>query len=385
MARTGISITAKETILGASPDVNSNALLIVDGCEATNVEFKDAFELNTPYLIHSPDDLLRFGPNGTLCYEVYEQVRGFYNPAVGVSNVGKPLWVAGVETWDERALGVIIPKTWEEDFDNRPRILLIATTLPISNETVSYVQTNLEALWLEGFPMLAVFGMRASDPDPESVDHVSGFNAPYVSVMVSSREYGDYASVGVAGGCLASIPVSMSIGDMTRPPLLGEWYYSNDDDNTPARSMSKLDIEELESSQCLFVRSRPPKNGIWFNDGATATDSDSALSTLEAVRTLAAVVDDLRNFFLSYINTRVPVTSDGGIQPAYKQVVLDNAFSKVLTPYIENGDISDARLSLAAKDNDMVGTRTWEVSLSILPAPTLRWIDGFVFYVKNLS
>ena len=33
----------------------------------------------------------------------------------------------------------------------------------------------------------------------------------------------------------------------------------------------------------------------------------------------------------------------------------------------------------------MIGTRTWEVTLEILDAPTLRWIDGKVFYVKSLE
>ena len=108
------------------------------------------------------------------------------------------------------------------------------------------------------------------------------------------------------------------------------------------------------------------------------------MSTLEAARTICAMADDLQSFFVPYINTRVPVTSTGDIQSAYKQVVLDNARAAVVQKYIESGDISDARINLVAKDNDMIGTRTWEVTLSILPAPTLRWIDGYVFYVKSL-
>jgi len=62
---------------------------------------------------------------------------------------------------------------------------------------------------------------------------------------------------------------------------------------------------------------------------------------------------------------------------------MSNARVSVINRYVESGDISDARVSLRAKDNDFAGTRTFEVSLEILPALTLRWTNGYVFYVKS--
>ena len=144
-------------------------------------------------------------------------------------------------------------------------------------------------------------------------------------------------------------------------------------------------LEGLGEKGYLFTRTRPPRNGLWWNDGATLNSPQNALSTLEAARTICAIADDLQSFFVPYINSRVPVSNTGDIQSTYKQVVLDNARATVIQKYIESGDISDARINLVAKDNDMVGTRTWEVSLAILPAPTLRWVDGYVFYVKTLE
>lgn len=49
------------------------------------------------------------------------------------------------------------------------------------------------------------------------------------------------------------------------------------------------------------------------------------------------------------------------------------------------GDISDATIQIVAKNNDMQGTRTLEVTLGIQQAITLRWVEGFVFYVKSVE
>lgn len=110
-----------------------------------------------------------------------------------------------------------------------------------------------------------------------------------------------------------------------------------------------------------------------------------AISTLDTGKVVASIVDDLREFLTPYINQRVPVNNKGDLNGAYKQVVTDNADSKVISPYVADGVISGARIVLKAKNNSMTTTKTWEVTLQLLDAPTLQWVDAYVFYVSSLD
>ena len=97
------------------------------------------------------------------------------------------------------------------------------------------------------------------------------------------------------------------------------------------------------------------------------------------------MVDDLRAFYTPYINGKVPIDADGKTQSSYVDVVTALARENVIVPYIDSGDISDARITQTDLNDDFSGTRTWQVSLEILPSPTLRWVNSFVFYVKKLN
>ena len=401
MARTGIKIQVKNTTLGGVPNVNANALLIVNNPDVED-EAEMPFVNDEFFMLRSPDDLEPLGLNLPANKDLVEAVNDFYYPETGVSNVGTVLWLYGGDYVDvadatETIVTVLglLSKTVVNGFEYRPRqIFMLETLASDPSKLLKVVDDNLAPLtainnavsraWDEGFTVNVVVATAISTglallPDLKTA------NAPFVGVYILRKHpTGTATGLGLLGGYMAQLSVGTSIGDVSLPPVASALYFANGV-YTPATSLSQSLAEEIGDKQYIFARTRPPKNGLWFNDGATAADPSTALSSLEAVRTLGAIVDDLRLFFTSYINSKVPVTADGDIQPAYKQVVLDNAFAKVVAPYIESGDISDARLSLVAKNNDMVGTRTWEVSLSILPAPTLRWIDGFVFYVKNLS
>lgn len=397
MARTGIKIQVKNTTLGGVPDVNANALLVVRN-PTVDSEAEMPFTDGEFFMLRSPDDLETLGLNLPANNPaLIAQVNDFYYPTSEVSNVGTILWLYGGRMEDERILGPLLDalgslnQTVVDGFEYRPRQVLYLEDVASGDVTsltnvLSSLNTAVRTAWDEGFTINVVVSINLADETVNSLPDLSEVDAPFVGVLVSEYTENNRPTpaLGLLGGYMAHLPVGTSIGDVSLPPIMKVMCIT-DTNRTPAATLTMSDVEMLGEKQYIFARTRPPKNGLWFNDGATAADPSTALSSLEAVRTLGAIVDDLRLFFTSYINSKVPVTSNGDIQPAYKQVVLDNAFAKVLAPYIESGDISDARLSLVAKNNDMVGTRTWEVSLSILPAPTLRWIDGFVFYVKNLS
>lgn len=391
MARTGIAIQVSNTVLGSPPRVDSNSLLVVVGATAVATG-QMAFSLDTPYLLRAADDLDTLGITESNNPHVYRQVNDYY-----ARNAGSILWLVGT-TNDGSALAGLpdyVRATVVNGFQFRPR------QIGVSNEedgeqaiTPDAMQSVIDTLYPEGFSTVAVIGGQriygAISGGVEMPD-LSGYKAGMVGTVIVTNRQNDRPCVGLTLGYMASLSVGTSIGDASLPSLGDSFFYIDYDSsaskyiNTPCAKVPLDVVNFLGDMQYIFVRTRPPRNGLWFNDGATAEEAITALSTLEAARTIASMVDELRLFFTPYLNNKIPVNRSGDIQSTYKQVVLDNARSAVIVPYILSGDISDASIDLKAQNNDMVGTRTWEVTLSIQGAPTLRWIDGFAFYVKSLN
>lgn len=415
MAKTGINIQVSNTTFAGVPKVNENSILFYGDEEDRGVDVAvrsvSDFEAKTGIKADSTEPWKK---------NLHKQVSGYYNPTNTISNNGKLLWVktfvvtiGGIDPISESdfiaTVEDAVMRTVEDGFENRPRQILMVipyTVWATSAGGAEYIpaealQTAISNLYAEGVATVGIIGgtsypvvLDVDTGEIASVVNLSAYNCPQVAfVGVSDNaEAGAEPIVGRVGGYIINKSVGTSIGDASAEPFDTKLYVLTTDNglNEPAAhldcaSLAKEVIEELGSKQWLFTRTRPPRNGLWWNDGATCADSATALSTLEAGRTIASITDDLREFFTYYINTRVPVADNGDIEPTYKQVVIDAAMSKVIQPYISSGDISNARIELKALNDNMVESRTWEVKLSILPAPTLRWVDAYVFYVKTLE
>lgn len=396
MAKTGIKITTTDTVLGVPIDVNTTSMLV-----ASSNEFTGSSGLNDGDVIsgRSLDELVQKGLRADTVFT--EFVKAYFSTDGGVDVTGNLVWVAYASDIDH--FKEAVRTTTVKSFDERPRQIafcVVAGAESTDAISIANIAQALSDLAMEGIRCVAITSQRLDDDDYNLIhaaEAASVSSYPFVAknVMGYSRfeEFVDsdiMTGAAIVARDLAAISVGTSIGDGGRVPMQQlEWIPINDNTSDTSeminvKSLTQAELDALGEAQVLFTRTRPPRNGLWWNDGATCNDPKNALSTLEAARTICAMADDLQSFFVPYINTRVPVTSTGDIQSAYKQVVLDNARAAVVQKYIESGDISDARINLVAKDNDMIGTRTWEVTLSILPAPTLRWIDGYVFYVKSL-
>ena len=396
MARTGFSVNVSNTVMGTPPSVNANTMLIVPGTATTGATFP--VTLDTPVLFKSVDDLETHGITAEGNKIAYRHITDFYNPTAEVNNTGTYLWVVIIGQSDTMSLVTKLPDflraTVVNGFQYRPRQILVGfnpqtTQLPL-------LQSAIMSMYDEGFSTCAIIDgysfMKdgAIDTSVESLTDLSTQKAGMVGVVIFTDVQKKPACVGKVGGWMASLSVGTSIGD-TSLPAFGDSLYmcdKNSDEayvNTPCAQMSLATVNALGDKQYIFPRTRPPKNGLWLNDGATAEDPLTALSSLEAARTIASMVDDLRAFYTPYINGKVPIDADGKTQSSYVDVVTALARENVIVPYIDSGDISDARITQTDLNDDFAGTKTWQVSLEILPAPTLRWVNSFVFYVKKLN
>ena len=400
MAQTGINIQVTNTQLGSTPQVNANSMLIVVGAAAGSGGTMP-LELSKPYLITSPTGLTALGVTQSNNPELYKQVNDFYNPTSAINNNGTMLWIVGVPDSNagnsiKRTLVPWLRETVANGFEYRPRNIMISLAPKETDITPADVQTAINSAYTEGFSVVCVFDGQQfvtenlAENGSTSIGDLSEQDAMMVGVVIVTDVAGGRPIVGRIGGYMSQLSVGTSIGDTSLARFDTSLFFVDPEGtafpaNTPCGTLALDMINALGSKQYIFARTRPPRNGLWFNDGATCAEATTSLSTLEAARTIASMVDDLRDFFTPYINSKVPVNAAGDIDPTYRQVVIDNAIATVINPYIESGDISDARISLVAQNNDMVGTRTWEVTLQILAAPTLRWVDAFVFYVSSLT
>ncbi len=396
MARTGFSVNVSNTVMGTPPSVNANTMLIAPGTATTGSTFPVA--LDTPVLFKSVDDLETHGITAEGNKIAYRHITDFYNPTPEVNNTGTYLWVVIIGQSDTMSLVTKLPDflraTVVNGFQYRPRQILVAfnpqtTQLPL-------LQSAIMSMYDEGFSTCAIIDgysfMKdgAIDTSVENMTDLSTQKAGMVGVVIFTDVQKTPACVGKVGGWMASLSVGTSIGDTSLPAFGDSLYMCDKNDseqyiNTPCAQMSLATVNALGDKQYIFPRTRPPKNGLWLNDGATAEDPLTALSSLEAARTIASMVDDLRAFYTPYINGKVPIDADGKTQSSYVDVVTALARENVIVPYIDSGDISDARITQTDLNDDFSGTRTWQVSLEILPAPTLRWVNSFVFYVKKLN
>ena len=396
MARTGFSVNVSNTVMGTPPSVNANTMLIVTGTATTGSTFPVA--LDTPVLFKSVDDLETHGITENGNPNAYRQITDFYNPTTEVNNTGTYLWVVLIGQSDTANVVTKLPDflraTVVNGFQYRPRQIVIAVAM--QKRTLPTLQSAIMSMYDEGFSTCAIIagdnfmGSAPIETGAATMDDLSTQKAGMVGVVIFTDVQKKLACVGKVGGWMASLSVGTSIGDTSLPAFGGSLYMcdKNSDEayvNTPCAQLSLATVNTLGDKQYIFPRTRPPKNGLWLNDGATAEDPLTALSSLEAARTIASMVDDLRAFYTPYINGKVPIDAEGKTQSAYVDVVTSLARENVIVPYIESGDISDARITQTDLNDDFSGTRTWQVSLEILPAPTLRWVNSFVFYVKKLN
>lgn len=397
MAKTGINIQVSNTVMGSPAQVNANTMLVVMGAKAETTGSMP-FKLNTAYMLRSAEEATEtLGLTETNNAALLKEINDFYAPKSGVNNSGTVLWIYGCAEQFTQDIKMVTA-TVANGFEYRPRTILFSIDPAKTAQAQSADPTTLQAyndkLYANGFATVMVTCSDVLDRDDlASATDMSKLIAPMVGVVAVTNKQASRACVGAVGGYLASLAVGTSIGDVSLGPFATQMYLLDGTissgrvswKNTPCSTLMKTEYDQLGEFAYIFARTRPPQNGVYFNDGATAVDQSTALSSLENVRTIASMVDDLRAFLNPYLNTKVPVDNAGNINSTYKNVVESNAQSVVIQPYIYNGDISNARITIEALNGDFLGTRTWKVTLEILDAATLRWVEGYVFYVKNLD
>lgn len=346
MARTGININISNTVLAPPASVNSNSMLIVVGAKATSaVSGTVAFELGMPYKLTSANDLANYGVTEANNKDLYEQVNDFYQPKAYVNNSGTILWIVGLADYAskiEDKLPLWVKYTTVGGNEYRPRQILISNdpTKMTSAPDVTKLQAAVMKMYAQAFSTCIITDVGVISGNISELEDLSTKASGMVGVVTFTKRQGSRAAVGAVGGWVSTLSVGTSMGDGSLSAFGTDLFFVDGAVsastvtwvNSPCASASQATIDALSDKQYIFPISRPPENGLWINDGSTAEDSSTALCTIEAARTIASVVDDLRAFFNKYLNTKIPTSKSGDIQSTFKQVMLDAARASVIQP-----------------------------------------------------
>lgn len=155
---------------------------------------------------------------------------------------------------------------------------------------------------------------------------------------------------------------------------------------TPAIGLSPSSIDQLGLKQYMFLRTWSGKSGFYWNDAATCTGSQFALSSQEYNRVANRLSADALSFFIQEMGKNLPLdTRTGNVDQTYlnaKQEEFYNTYIVPLAAKSGSGDITDA--SLLVTGVNFLATKTLDFTLTIVPSVILGGVTGKLRFSATL-
>ena len=413
MSKTGVSVKLQDSQLGTFQPKVGNCMLFYGKSGGT--------ASTAPKLVTSVDAFNAWAagnaPEGIKDDAFLKaEVETFYKNAP----TGTYLWICVVKATDSDfvtsnadAIKAAIRATGEADFDNRPRIVgfvsdvkgnvSASAIVPSSLQTmVQSIDAIYDALFIESYRFTSVVASDISAKDmlaetATKAPDCSKYNAPAVGVTFTTDvyttatdssgaivSYTTQKDVCEIMGILSAISLGQSIGSCARPAVATTAFFNGGTSAVPVTSCVLTDYDAMGEKQMIFHRIRPGR-GIFYNDGATCNDAMNALSKLEYSRLGNAVCDDAEYFFTGILNTQAPVEANGDLSKLYATQIKNAFYNQYCLPRITQGQCSAISVDVGAKNNDFVGTKTIEVTISIQPSPNIEQVIVYVMYVKSVA
>lgn len=409
MAITGVTVELQDTALGTPSTNEGVAMLIL--YDKTGDSGSTPVISNGPDLVSSLEEAQALDYYADIDASSQFQISEFFSKA----GSGSKLWImtyqdnapttANLSSLDFTSIQTAIRQTTATLWDNRPRLIGLvypptisenpatglSEDLTKSNGVIQQMQTLVQNMFAESYRMVAVVDAGRIGTDITDLPDGTTYNSYGVALAITTPNPAYTADVGRALGILASIDPAQSIGQMTLGSVSPVDYFVNGTAGsetttaTNVATVARATIDDIGSKQYLFTRSRPGNTGVYYNDGATLNAATNALSSIEFVRVANGVCDDAEYYFQQLINTQVPVTTSGDVDPGYKSAILATFRSNYIQPRLSRGDASEIEVTLQAKDGNFVQSRAFEITIKILPNATLREAFVTTFYVTSLE
>lgn len=416
MAITKITTTLSDAQFGAQMPSDGIAMILSVATAQSVKSGGLSFELDKAYMGNSVNDFTALGLTDAVNPDLMFNIQEFYEKAGN----GATLWICGINMsgsrtitqWFEQIFPGIIQSTAKNNFDNRPRMIGVTVgaanlSTPTANKMLNSAITNLipavsqalDVAFADSYRMCAIIDAGRLDsvaatgivtePVQTNLQDLATLDAPRIGVHITTTTPGRGASIGQALGIMASRAISASIGDMSFPAVSQIQYYLDGQAskyiNTPVTDISTAKMDIIAKYQYIFTRPRPQRFGVYYNDGATCNEANMALSSLEFVRVGNAICDSVEDYFVGLLNTRIPTTSTGEVEPGFKAATIDFIYSNYISSRIANQEVGDVEIDFWAKGGNLLTSRALEVNVKIFPIPTLREVFINVTFTTSLN
>jgi hypothetical protein len=246
--------------------------------------------------------------------------------------------------------------------------------------------TKLNLLYTEEFnaqrPFSAFIEGRNFQGTVSSITNLratNGPNAPHVAVVLgqdntvatAAAHAAKYASVGIALGCAAAVPVQRNIGRVKNGPV--KVVRASLSNGALMSTISDVNQNTLDTNGYVFFRQHVGLAGFYFNDDHTAAPVTNDYAQFTYSRTVNKAV---RIAYTTYVNELLDEVlvdaTTGKLSTAvikHYQGILESA---ILSNMID--EISGVTVAVDANQN-VLSTGQVKVVLSIVPVGTVRKIQ----------
>lgn len=314
--------------------------------------------------LYGPDDSL---PIGKLLRDFYTEVGGSVRLLVmKAPPVGNPDLSQAFNTllsrYPDVNLVAIVPDVSTHTYENHG-----ALCDEVARD-VALLKPILAGLQAKGMPVRVLYGasLKLDGGTEIGYDAKSAGNG-YVGVVLGNSDKYTTSAVGVALGRATRIGAHVKVGDGTLGPLsLSEVYY----DGKRYEEVGTAVVERWHDQGYLTFMRRPGQEGWYF--GVDNMCSDDDYSTLVHGRVIDKVQRIAIAAYMPYVESPIDMADDGTIDVADAE-----SMAKIIDSQLRaqmSDQVSNVRVVVPV-EQDLIGTKTLRVQVSVLPLGYNTWIS----------
>ncbi len=265
--------------------------------------------------------------------------------------------------------------------------------VPFVATLVTALQNAATGLDNEFFPASILLSCDFTGLQLSSLPDMKTLNCPNVSVVIGQSGKGTGAtlaaalgysvgSVGAVLGAVAYASVEENIGWIGKFNLarteLDELAFAT---GTPYRSVSRTQLDDLDSKQYVFLRKITGRSGSYCNFDYTSTTGDYSRIALQ--RTIDKAKRGVRTTLVPFVNAPVEVDAQTGRISANTAKAYETAAQRFLDLMRAAGEISGGRVSVDPAQNVLANDRI-TVALSLVPIGTSKSILVYIGFKTKL-
>jgi len=341
----------------------------VSDLEAKHVlETTEGFEV----LHYHVREFFRINPNGVLWVQIKKLATGDVAP-----NFTQLTNLVNYSLGKVRQVGIYCPVIFNADF-------------------VTDIQVVIDGLVTEHKPLSVLLGLfyDTEAEDPFEVD-LRALDSLNVSVIIGQDGDNDGATLfetkgsvtclGATLGAVSLLQVHHNIGwvgkmnmaqtELTVPALC---------DGRLVRDLTDNDLDTLNTSGYIFLKTHIGISGSYFNDSHTCTDATSDYAYLENVRTIDKAIRGVRTYLLPELNAPVTVDATSGKLAKEYCKYLEERGGMALLQMSQAGELSGYQVYVNP-DQNVLSTSKVNVTIQLVPKGVSRQIEVTIGFVTKLD